>query len=342
MAPRAPRTPLPRHHVHARAFGRHDYSVNLKRNGKRFEAALVRADVQDSVIPRRYRQINSARDLNAEELRAAEEWLVRPCRRQLIDLAPRPADEDFMLEHVYRPEQIFLRLGSNGSRLTVTHLTQYSGLPRYDLTIAIRSTYLDDMTKRLPRFKAIDIELVPDPEDPDGHLFRGPPRQVRTADGQLHFFKPATSPTQMVREPRIYAELRRKGLADMPNISRLNGLVISGNGYYTAGMLIEWIDMVGDLRDRVCLQATQHHRKWMNQVRQVVTTLHDNGLVWGDVHPGNVVIDQNWDAVVVDFGGGYLRPFLTNRECNTVEGDEAGMHRLFRHLRGTTITMANR
>ncbi len=52
-------------------------------------------------------------------------------------------------------------------------------------------------------------------------------------------------------------------------------------------------------------------------------------IVWGDVHPGNIVIDKNFDVWVVDFGGGCVESFVHPRMAGTKEGDRAGFQKIF-------------
>jgi len=51
--------------------------------------------------------------------------------------------------------------------------------------------------------------------------------------------------------------------------------------------------------------------------------------VWGDVHPGNIVIDKNFDAWIVDFGGGCIEEFLDRKKAGTKEEDWQGVQRIF-------------
>jgi len=50
-------------------------------------------------------------------------------------------------------------------------------------------------------------------------------------------------------------------------------------------------------------------QRWAAQIRETVEQLHDAGLVWGDAHLGNVLIDKNDDAwLLIGYGGGYTWP----------------------------------
>ena len=48
-----------------------------------------------------------------------------------------------------------------------------------------------------------------------------------------------------------------------------------------------------------------------------------------DIHPGNIVIDKDFNAWIVDFGGGWLEEYVRRHEAGTKKGDWKGVHRTF-------------
>ncbi|KAG4435358.1 hypothetical protein IFR05_009144 [Cadophora sp. M221] len=65
----------------------------------------------------------------------------------------------------------------------------------------------------------------------------------------------------------------------------------------TIGLLFDLIPSIGEsLQSRQCKMASEHHAKWKKQVTAVVKELHSHDITWGDVRPGNIVIDRNFDA----------------------------------------------
>lgn len=76
------------------------------------------------------------------------------------------------------------------------------------------------------------------------------------------------------------------------------------------------------------IRSTQHPR-WEKQVKVIVEALHSHGIVWGDVNAGNVVIDRDDDAWVIDFGGRNNPWFVDDDKFETIEGDLQGVRRLF-------------
>lgn len=53
-----------------------------------------------------------------------------------------------------------------------------------------------------------------------------------------------------------------------------------------------------------CKAAVEHHGKWKQQIIDIITELHSHDIVWGDVHPGNIFIDKNFDALCGGFWWG--------------------------------------
>jgi hypothetical protein len=49
--------------------------------------------------------------------------------------------------------------------------------------------------------------------------------------------------------------------------------------------------------------------------------------VWSDVHPGNIFIDTNFDAWVVDLRGGWVEEFADSKKADTKEADVQGIRR---------------
>ena len=52
------------------------------------------------------------------------------------------------------------------------------------------------------------------------------------------------------------------------------------------------------------------------------------GVVWGDVKPDNILIDEGGDAWAIDFGGGYSPDWINHEKRDTMEGDMQEVSRL--------------
>jgi serine/threonine protein kinase len=74
-------------------------------------------------------------------------------------------------------------------------------------------------------------------------------------------------------------------------------------------------------------------RKWAAQIRETVEGLHSLGILWRDVKADNILIDENSDAVVLDFGGGDTMGWVDRDKYGTMEGEEQGLQKIMAALR---------
>ncbi|EXK46482.1 hypothetical protein FOXG_20417 [Fusarium oxysporum f. sp. lycopersici 4287] len=103
---------------------------------------------------------------------------------------------------------------------------------------------------------------------------------------------------------------------------------------FILGILLTHIDNRGcPLSTKIALK--EHHdpppevrQRWMDQIAAAVSGLHDTGIIWGDVKAENVLIDQDSNAWVTDFGGGYTKGWVDKEVAETMEGDRMGMAKL--------------
>ncbi|RAK98809.1 uncharacterized protein BO80DRAFT_447170 [Aspergillus ibericus CBS 121593] len=69
-----------------------------------------------------------------------------------------------------------------------------------------------------------------------------------------------------------------------------------------------------------------------DQVKKILDCLHRNKIIWGDVKAGNVLIDGQRDAWVVDFGGKYTKGWVSEDLRETIAGGLEGLQSLHRFL----------
>lgn len=70
----------------------------------------------------------------------------------------------------------------------------------------------------------------------------------------------------------------------------------------------------------------------MDQIEAAVSGLHDAGIIWRDVKAENVLLNQDSNAWVTDFGGGYTREWIDKEVAETMEGNRMGMARLIEFI----------
>ncbi|KAH8589192.1 hypothetical protein B0O99DRAFT_746239 [Bisporella sp. PMI_857] len=141
--------------------------------------------------------------------------------------------------------------------------------------------------------KTSDIHIVPAVAETYDYISEIP-RKANTGDGTITFFKPALDKSQ----------LSEKSICIR-------------------------VSLIESLQSRQCKMALEHRAKWKQQVTDIIKELHSHDIVWNNVHPGNSVTDKNFDAWVVDIGGGWIEESVDRKKAGTKEGDWQGVQRIF-------------
>ncbi|KAI1291241.1 hypothetical protein F5Y03DRAFT_377292 [Xylaria venustula] len=79
--------------------------------------------------------------------------------------------------------------------------------------------------------------------------------------------------------------------------------------------------------------TTAMRSKWAEQIKCSVAQLHQVGILWCDPKTDNVLIDDEGDAVVLDFGAGNTVGWVDADKYGTLEGDIQGLEKILAHLR---------
>lgn len=157
------------------------------------------------------------------------------------------------------------------------------------------------------------------------------PRKVLLNDGTIAFFKLMHRGDKAFLENELdtYEKIDKARLDSTIRVSRLHGLVRDDNGV-VFGLLLTYIDC-----KHVTLSCAVEpgmpitlRKKWVAQLRDIVSQLHSAGIIWGDAKPDNVLIDRNQDAWVVDFGGGYTEGWVPKILAGTIEGDRIALEKM--------------
>ena len=115
-------------------------------------------------------------------------------------------------------------------------------------------------------------------------------------------------------------------------IPRCHGIAIHYD--HVIGLLLQYIPETIPLSSARCLNAPlERRKKWRKQIRDMVEELHENDIVWGDVKTDNVLVDDNDDAWLIDFGGGTTQGWVDADKVDSVEGDLQGLKRIEEALR---------
>jgi serine/threonine protein kinase len=198
-------------------------------------------------------------------------------------------------------------------------------------TTPVRTAELPEACGTVPHISASDVYVAPCLRNDEGiDTIQG---RVVLADGSAFYFKPRMD----MREPDFKRELQillqlRDLRNDNTNITSrlkapiLEGLVVSGDD--TVGLLMTLIDGT-HLRSPEHVVRHKLHQQWETQLRDTVQELHAHDIVWGDVHPMNVIIDEESNAWAIDFGGMNNVEFIDDDKRETIEGDWQGLRSIF-------------
>lgn len=202
-------------------------------------------------------------------------------------------------------------------------------------TRELRSERLQDLEHFFRFYSPADIEICYD--DPADILIKNGMRfMAPDSDGNLApcFFKPFVGYDSSGNVPLELLTHEKIAGAQLPKhlrICTVNGLVRSDAGL--VGMLFPLVDKKYTLgRGIAQLTAPALRQRWASQITEVVETLHQRGIVWGDVKAENVLIDRNDDAWVTDFGGGYTPGWVDEDKAGTKEGDLQGLAKILELL----------
>ena len=122
-----------------------------------------------------------------------------------------------------------------------------------------------------------------------------------------------------------------------PNIIRFIGLVEPADEKdKVEGMIIEYIRNAKSLRDAEFITSVECER-WTGQIQDAIEYLHGEGLVWGDAKAENVLIREDGDVVLVDFGGGFTPGWVEQQNSDTTRGDWQGFERIVEFMKMKAI-----
>ncbi|KAF7517122.1 hypothetical protein G7054_g13903 [Neopestalotiopsis clavispora] len=156
----------------------------------------------------------------------------------------------------------------------------------------------------------------------DNRLPRFSSKDVICMDVFIHRFPKLVACVQ-TNGKKLLSKAFETGIFDTSLLRELISLQKISNKHSTAGALFQVMEepVSKELRG-----------KWKKQIRKTVEQLHEIGVVWGDGKPCNVIIDNNQDAWLIDFGGGFTDGWVDEKLQNTVDGDSQAVQKITEYL----------
>ncbi|KAI0423526.1 hypothetical protein F5Y09DRAFT_226225 [Xylaria sp. FL1042] len=276
-------------------------------------------------------------------LEDACDWLMKPFEPLIAQLAPATlapplsANGRPTLSQYLFPLQFACTLDATDDQLRVCQLdTQEHNWST--ARIAVNNDFVKDLDKWTQSYHPSNVEICYD--YPRNVLIKPPTRVVvaRPGGGSITcFFKSFRVSFGKAHAKNELLTLRKIAIAQIPPppqvlVCRLHGVVRDGNGLL--GMLFTWIDKKAVLSRGLAAESSAELRqRWATQIDRSLKKLHQQGIIWGDVKPENVLIDTNDDAWIIDFGGSYTPGWVDPEMAGTLEGDLQGLVKITEMLR---------
>lgn len=134
-------------------------------------------------------------------------------------------------------------------------------------------------------------------------------------------FKSRRSASYFLQEVSTLLKLKNHPRRSALRIPDLFGLVEDQATHKIEGFLMTYVKHSSIMELARQNVSSEKRELWMDQIEASVKGLHEMGLVWGDVKPENVLIDEADNAWVIDVEGGYTPDWVDKDLQGTQEGD---------------------
>jgi Lipopolysaccharide kinase (Kdo/WaaP) family len=265
-----------------------------------------------------------------DPLEELADWALQCFLPVFREIPPLDIHQKYTLHDCLFPEVFHYSLYADQSQLLPVFLDK-SGSGRFMGALLPESEEVDYST--FPIYRPDEIEI---PISDKSIALPAVPRKVFIKGQQVAFMKSvgAGDVNSTCRELKAYARIQAASFSEPINTCRLLGIVQIPSSGRIVGLLLSYIE--SNNKTLLCMgkdpQYTSMRQKWLTQITRSIERLHTCGAVWGDVKPGNVLIDTQDDAYLIDFGGGYTRGWVEKELANTAEGDLQGLQRISKFL----------
>jgi tRNA A-37 threonylcarbamoyl transferase component Bud32 len=153
-------------------------------------------------------------------------------------------------------------------------------------------------------------------------------RNLIIFQGKKCWFKPISIDIDNMvyeREVDTLRRIERAGLYGKIRVPKLNALVVSQVEHSIYGMVLDYVSDTGSLWDRRNDAPVGLRKGWYDEVARMLRLLHAADIVWGDVKPENMLLDEQDDIWLIDFGGGFTYGWVGSEKMETKEGDLQGL-----------------
>lgn len=190
-----------------------------------------------------------------------------------------------------------------------------------------------ELNRDIPRFTPEDISVTEVFEHGAGAITAAVQVQGREMFSKSRGRAGGLFGTSEARELKCLGEMLTVFPTKAIKVPQLLGYIHHKETQQILGFLRQWVP--GRRLSNVVAGATAEKRqKWACQIRQSIELLHQNGLIWGNGKPSNIVIDKQDNAWLIDFGGGYTRGWIDEELAETKQGDKQALQKITELLSG--------
>ncbi|KPM37789.1 hypothetical protein AK830_g8771 [Neonectria ditissima] len=119
---------------------------------------------------------------------------------------------------------------------------------------------------------------------------------------------------------------------DTIRVPKLLGYIHHQDTKQVLGFLRQWVPGRRLSEMDIATTTAETRQKWVLQMRESIRDLHKEGVIWGDGKPSNIIIDDQDDAWLIDFGRGYTEDWVDKELTETTEGDEQALAKIVKLL----------
>ncbi|RSM00580.1 hypothetical protein CEP52_009046 [Fusarium oligoseptatum] len=303
-----------------------DSELTVMCNGKRFVLRMFADNLSESPkLKERYLfflRVADEFELDGFAVEDFWDWAAEPFLSIFRELPPPDKARQSTLDDFFNPETFVYTLRAVSDNLVPEKCENLNQESMFGVHLP------DELCAPWTSFKPSEIQVCEE-------KVIGPPnqtpRKVILKDDIVAFLKLVHrgDKQSLKTELDTYNKIDKARLDSTTRVSRLHGLVRDDSGAIL-GLLLTYIDCKNLTLSCAVKpeKTTTLRKKWAAQLRDIVTQLHNAGIVWGDAKPDNVLIDVNQDAWIVDFGGGYTEGWVPKTLAGTVEGDTVALEKM--------------
>lgn len=263
-------------------------------------------------------------------------WLLKPFEALIMKLAPPLSwTKPPTLSQYAFPDFFACRLEAVDDKFYPRQLDKWDGWapPGHEIT----TDQMHDLESWTHVYNPSQVILSYDRSE---DILVKPPHGVQLSNrhgenSSSYFLKPFIehgSQYQLNRELATFKKIAKSNIKAGRHISCLHGVVATEDGR-VLGLLLTWIDAPkGALQYQYWRRSLETRLRWAAQIRETITELHKEGVVWGDAKLDNVLLDKNDTPWIIDFGGGHTPGWVDREKEETVEGDLQGLERIVERL----------